>query len=58
MSFFFRQFMRMLWQSEKELLVILIPVLKKIDLEHPTDAFYYKIIPVPPSNIRPVSYKF
>lgn len=50
-----RQYMRSLWANDKDLLMEIIPVLKRINTENPTDIFYFDILPVPPPNVRPVS---
>ncbi|CAH2001255.1 unnamed protein product [Acanthoscelides obtectus] len=48
--------MRKIWVSEKSFLEHLLPVLQDIRAEHPTDVFYFTVIPVPPPNIRPVNF--
>lgn len=52
-----RKYMRQIWKAENELLQQIISVLSDIKLEHPTDDFYYEVLPVPPPNVRPVSKK-
>lgn len=51
-----RQYMRKIWAAEKEFLKHLLSVLDDIDIEHPTDVFYFEAIPVPPPNVRPVNF--
>ncbi|CAG9831713.1 unnamed protein product [Diabrotica balteata] len=50
-----RQYLRDIWRQEKEFLQQLVSVLSNVDCEHPTDAFYFEVIPVPPPNVRPVN---
>ncbi|CAG9767764.1 unnamed protein product [Ceutorhynchus assimilis] len=51
-----RNYLREIWKNEEDLIRITVPVLNNIDSLYPTDAFYYDVIPVPPSNVRPVNY--
>ncbi|XP_057669657.1 DNA-directed RNA polymerase I subunit RPA1 [Diorhabda carinulata] len=51
-----RQYMRKIWIAEKDFLKHLMSVLDDIDIEHPTDVFYFDVIPVPPPNVRPVNF--
>lgn len=51
-----RIYMRKIWANEKELLQELVPILKRVDCEFPTDIFYFEIVPVPPPICRPVNY--
>ncbi|CAG9861401.1 unnamed protein product [Phyllotreta striolata] len=51
-----REYMRRIWKEERELIEQLISVLTDINIENPTDAFYYEVLPVPPPNIRPVNF--
>nr|XP_023017078.1 uncharacterized protein LOC111506283 [Leptinotarsa decemlineata] len=51
-----RKYMRNIWKNEKDFLVQLISVLSDITMEHPTDALFFEVLPVPPNNVRPVSY--
>lgn len=46
--------MRAIWQQENELMLQLVPVLKNMRSEDPTDVFFFEIVPVPPPNLRPV----
>ncbi|GLV36874.1 Son of sevenless [Carabus blaptoides fortunei] len=51
-----RQYMRNLWDNDKELLLEIVPVLKRLNIKYPTDVFYFAIVPVPPPNVRPVNF--
>lgn len=51
-----REYLRKIWQVEKDLLVEVIPLLKDIKIEYPTDVFYFDVIPVTPPSMRPVSF--
>lgn len=50
-----RDHLRQIWQKEKDFLQEFVSVLKDIKIEHPTDVFFFEVIPVPPPNVRPVS---
>ncbi|KAG5891414.1 hypothetical protein JTB14_031480 [Gonioctena quinquepunctata] len=50
-----RLYMRDIWKNEKEFLQQLVSVLTDVKTEHPTDAFYFEVLPVTPSNLRPVN---
>lgn len=50
-----RQYLRKIWEMEKNLLMEVIPLLKTIKSEYPTDIFFFDVIPVTPPNMRPVS---
>ncbi|KRT85876.1 hypothetical protein AMK59_2987, partial [Oryctes borbonicus] len=50
-----RGFLRSIWQNDKIFLTQLVPVLSDVEIEHPTDVFFFKIIPVPPPNVRPAN---
>lgn len=49
-----RQYLRKIWEVEKEFLLEVIPVLQDIKIEYPTDIFFFDVIPVTPPNARPV----
>lgn len=51
-----RRYLRSLYEVNPDLLNLIFPVLKLIDSEHPTDIFYFSVIPVTPSNTRPVNF--
>lgn len=46
--------MRKIWIQENELMQQLVPVLKNMTCEEPTDVFFFEVVPVPPPNLRPV----
>lgn len=46
--------MRQIWEVEKDLLVEVIPLLKEINTQYPTDVFFFDVIPVTPPSMRPV----
>ncbi|CAH1164054.1 unnamed protein product [Phaedon cochleariae] len=50
-----RRYMRNIWKEEKYFLRQLVSVLAEIDIENPTDAFFFEVIPVTPPNLRPVN---
>ncbi|EFA05003.1 DNA-directed RNA polymerase I subunit RPA1-like Protein [Tribolium castaneum] len=50
-----RTYMRNIWKEEKELMREIIAVLGGVEGEHPTDVFYWDVIPVIPPNMRPVN---
>lgn len=47
--------MRSIWLHEQEFLETLLPTLKRSDMEFPTDLFFLDVLPVIPTNCRPVS---
>ncbi|GJQ80589.1 putative DNA-dependent RNA polymerase [Trypoxylus dichotomus] len=51
-----RGFLRSVWENDKKLLSQLVPVLSTVEMEYPTDVFFFKIIPVPPPNVRPANF--
>ncbi|KAK0161163.1 hypothetical protein PV327_009665 [Microctonus hyperodae] len=51
-----RDYMRNIWKNNDEILRIILPCLNGIDLEYPTDVFFFEIIPVLPPIARPVNY--
>ncbi|KAF2896564.1 hypothetical protein ILUMI_09614 [Ignelater luminosus] len=50
-----RKHMQKVWENESDFLGHLVPVLRYVNCKHPTDIFYFEIIPVTPSNMRPVN---
>jgi len=53
--FICRDHLRKIWRNEKEFVTALSPVLDNCDMEHPTDIFFFDMLPVPPPKMRPVS---
>lgn len=47
--------MKEIWKQENELMQQLVPVLKNVNPNDPTDIFYFEVVPVPPPNLRPVT---
>ncbi|XP_043278475.1 DNA-directed RNA polymerase I subunit RPA1 [Venturia canescens] len=47
--------LRGLWEQEADILKIIIPCLGLVDLEWPTDIFFFEVIPVLPPIVRPVN---
>lgn len=50
-----RQYLRRIWDVEKNLLSEVIPVLGDLKTDHPTDVFFFDVVPVTPPNMRPVN---
>ncbi|KAK6632552.1 hypothetical protein RUM43_013320 [Polyplax serrata] len=50
-----REMLRKIWEEGKDLLEELMPVLKKTNLDHPTDLFYMDAVLVTPPKTRPVN---
>ncbi|XP_059472140.1 DNA-directed RNA polymerase I subunit RPA1 [Neocloeon triangulifer] len=50
-----RDNMRSIWLNEQEFLETLFPVLKRNDMQFPTDLFFLEVLPVIPPNCRPVN---
>lgn len=50
-----KKHLRGLWQQEADILRIIIPCLGSVDLEWPTDVFFFEVIPVLPPIARPVN---
>ncbi|KAJ8680362.1 hypothetical protein QAD02_016149 [Eretmocerus hayati] len=51
-----KQHLRKLWQNEKETLKVIIPCLANLNIEHPTDVFFFEVVPVLPPIVRPVNF--
>ncbi|XP_076632809.1 RNA polymerase I subunit RpI1 [Colletes latitarsis] len=51
-----KEYLRNLWQNEKDFLKIIIPCFGMVDIEYPTDIFFFEIIPVLPPIVRPVNF--
>ncbi|XP_011494628.1 PREDICTED: DNA-directed RNA polymerase I subunit RPA1 [Ceratosolen solmsi marchali] len=50
-----KEFLRKLWQNEKETLKVLVSCLNNLLIENPTDIFFFEVIPVVPPIVRPVN---
>ncbi|KAI4454954.1 dna-directed rna polymerase [Holotrichia oblita] len=48
--------LRSLWGNDRDVLVQLVPVLSMVESQYPTDVFFFKVIPVPPPNVRPANF--
>ncbi|XP_076665457.1 RNA polymerase I subunit RpI1 [Andrena cerasifolii] len=51
-----KEYLRRLWNREKDFLTVLIPCFGMVDIEYPTDIFFFEVIPVLPPIVRPVSF--
>ncbi|XP_015588786.1 DNA-directed RNA polymerase I subunit RPA1 [Cephus cinctus] len=51
-----KEYLRQLWQNEKDTLKVILPCLGTINLEFPTDVFFFEVIPVLPPIVRPVNF--
>ncbi|XP_076296243.1 RNA polymerase I subunit RpI1 [Lasioglossum baleicum] len=51
-----KEYLRNLWQNEKDFLKVLIPCFGMVDIEYPTDIFFFEVIPVLPPIVRPVNF--
>lgn len=50
-----KEYLRRLWNNEKDFLKLIIPCLDLTDIEYPTDVFFLEVVPVLPSIVRPVN---
>jgi DNA-directed RNA polymerase I subunit RPA1 len=50
-----KQYLRKIWQNEKETLIALISCLNNLSIDNPTDIFFFEVIPVVPPIVRPVN---
>ncbi|XP_051174534.1 DNA-directed RNA polymerase I subunit RPA1 [Leptopilina boulardi] len=50
-----KEYLRKLWKNEKEVLKVIVPALKLIKMEYPTDIFFNNVILVLPTIFRPIS---
>ncbi|XP_036139810.1 DNA-directed RNA polymerase I subunit RPA1 isoform X2 [Monomorium pharaonis] len=50
-----KEYLRRLWENERDFLEIIVPCLELIDIEYPTDVFFFEVIPVLPPIVRPVN---
>lgn len=51
-----KEYMRRLWNNERNFLQIIIPCLELVDIEYPTDIFFFEVVPVLPPIVRPVNF--
>lgn len=51
-----KDYLRKLWQNERDFLKVLIPCFGMVDIEYPTDIFFFEVIPVLPPIVRPVNF--
>ncbi|EFN67613.1 DNA-directed RNA polymerase I subunit RPA1 [Camponotus floridanus] len=51
-----KEYLRQLWNNEKDFFQIIIPCLELVDIEYPTDIFFFEVIPVLPPIVRPVNF--
>jgi len=51
-----KEYLRQLWNNEKDFLQIIVPCLELVDIEYPTDIFFFEVIPVLPPIVRPVNF--
>ncbi|OAD54192.1 DNA-directed RNA polymerase I subunit RPA1, partial [Eufriesea mexicana] len=51
-----KEYLRKLWQNEKDFLKVIIPCFGMVDIEYPTDIFFFEVIPVLPPIVRPVNF--
>ncbi|XP_076249165.1 RNA polymerase I subunit RpI1 [Calliopsis andreniformis] len=51
-----KEYLRKLWENEKDFLKVIIPCFGMVDIEYPTDIFFFEVIPVLPPIVRPVNF--
>ncbi|KZC10083.1 PREDICTED: DNA-directed RNA polymerase I subunit RPA1 [Dufourea novaeangliae] len=51
-----KEYLRKLWENEKDFLKVIIPCFGMVDIEYPTDVFFFEVIPVLPPIVRPVNF--
>jgi len=51
-----RDHFRSLFSQDHELIGHLFPVMKRVELAHPTDVLFLDVLPVPPPRVRPVQF--
>lgn len=51
-----KEYLRQLWNNEKDFLKIIVPCLELVDIEYPTDIFFFEVIPVLPPIVRPPNF--
>lgn len=49
------EYLRKIWENEKQFLKYMLPILKTTTAKFPTDLFFLTVIPVTPTNTRPVN---
>lgn len=49
------EYLRKIWENEKRFLKYILPILKTTTAEFPTDLFFLTVIPVTPTNTRPIN---
>lgn len=50
-----KEYLRKFWENEKDFLKVIMPCLESVEIEYPTDIFFFEVIPVPPPIARPVN---
>ncbi|KAF7381991.1 hypothetical protein HZH66_013423 [Vespula vulgaris] len=51
-----KEYLRKLWQNEKEFLKVIIPCLNDVNTEYATDVFFFDVVPVLPPIVRPINF--
>ncbi|KAK2581870.1 hypothetical protein KPH14_002333 [Odynerus spinipes] len=51
-----KEYLRKLWQNEKEFLKVIIPCLSNLNTENATDVLFFDVVPVLPPIVRPVNF--
>ncbi|XP_003705866.1 RNA polymerase I subunit RpI1 [Megachile rotundata] len=51
-----KEILRKLWENEGNFLKIILPCFGMVDIEYPTDVFFFEVIPVLPPIVRPVNF--
>lgn len=51
-----KEYLRRLWNNERDFFQIIMPCLELVDIEYPTDIFFFEVIPVLPPIVRPVNF--
>ncbi|XP_066591152.1 DNA-directed RNA polymerase I subunit RPA1 [Prorops nasuta] len=51
-----KEYMRKIFLNEKDFMELIIPCLGMVDIKHPTDVFFFEVIPVLPPIVRPVNF--
>lgn len=49
------EYLHKVWENEKHFLKYIIPILNTTATEFPTDLFFFTVIPVTPTNTRPIN---
>ncbi|KYN05970.1 DNA-directed RNA polymerase I subunit RPA1 [Cyphomyrmex costatus] len=50
-----KEYLRKIWNNERDFLKIIVPCLELVDIEYPTDIFFFEVIPVLPPIVRPMN---